>query len=56
MSLINSFTEAGTGLKRLFLHAAALKFTHPGTGDVMRIEAPMDSALKRCLQVLRNAK
>ncbi|MFP5895855.1 23S rRNA pseudouridine(955/2504/2580) synthase, partial [Salmonella sp. 741265058_CST] len=49
-------TEAGTGLKRLFLHAAALKFTHPGTGDVMRIEAPMDNALKRCLQVLRNAK
>ncbi|ELS2671125.1 23S rRNA pseudouridine(955/2504/2580) synthase RluC, partial [Salmonella enterica] len=49
-------TEAGTGLKRLFLHAAALKFTHPGTGEVMRIEAPMDNALKRCLQVLRNAK
>ncbi|HAA0965578.1 TPA_asm: 23S rRNA pseudouridine(955/2504/2580) synthase, partial [Salmonella enterica] len=49
-------TEAGTGLKRLFLHAAVLKFTHPGTGDVMRIEAPMDNALKRCLQVLRNAK
>ncbi|EHL34505.1 hypothetical protein SEEC0006_20831 [Salmonella enterica subsp. enterica serovar Choleraesuis str. 0006] len=22
----------------------------------MRIEAPMDNALKRCLQVLRNAK
>ncbi|MEY5777830.1 23S rRNA pseudouridine(955/2504/2580) synthase, partial [Salmonella enterica subsp. enterica serovar Corvallis] len=38
------------------LHAAALKFTHPGTGEVMRIEAPMDNALKRCLQVLRNAK
>ncbi|MEA7520329.1 hypothetical protein, partial [Salmonella enterica] len=25
-------------------------------GEVMRIEAPMDNALKRCLQVLRNAK
>ena len=49
-------TEAGTGLKRLFLHAAALKFTHPGTGEVMRVEAPMDNALKRCLQVLRNIK
>ncbi|STG54339.1 ribosomal large subunit pseudouridine synthase C [Escherichia coli] len=32
-------TEAGTGLNRLFLHAAALKFTHPGTGEVMRIES-----------------
>ena len=45
---------AGTGLSRLFLHAAALKFTHPGTGEVMRIEAPMDNQLKHCLQVLRN--
>lgn len=49
-------TEAGTGLNRLFLHAAALKFTHPGTGEVMRIEAPMDDGLKRCLQKLRNAR
>ena len=40
----------------LFLHAAALKFTHPGTGEVMRVEAPMDNVLKRCLQVLRNQK
>ena len=49
-------TEAGTGLNRLFLHAAALKFTHPGTGEVMRIEAPMDDGLKRRLQNLRNAR
>ncbi|MBX4774233.1 RluA family pseudouridine synthase, partial [Klebsiella oxytoca] len=47
---------SGTGLNRLFLHAAALKFTHPGTGEVMRVEAPLDNQLKRCLQVLRNAK
>ena len=45
---------ADTGLSRLFLHAAALKFTHPGTGEVMRIEAPMDKQLKRCLEVLRS--
>ena len=45
---------ADTGLNRLFLHAAALKFTHPGTGEVMRIEAPMDKQLKRCLEVLRS--
>ncbi|MFP5646553.1 hypothetical protein, partial [Salmonella sp. 741265126_PSA] len=24
------------------------------TGEVMRIEAPMDNALKRCLEVLRS--
>ena len=34
----------------------ALKFTHPGPGEVMRVEAPLDNQLKRCLQVLRNAK
>ena len=55
-SLDRQLTEAGTGLNRLFLHAAALKFTHPGTGEVMRIEAPMDEGLKRCLQKLRNAR
>lgn len=47
---------AGTGLTRLFLHAAALKFTHPNTGETIRIEAPLDDQLKRCLQVLRNKK
>lgn len=46
----------GTGLNRLFLHAAALKFTHPNTGAVIRSEAPLDDQLRRCLQVLRNAK
>lgn len=44
---------AGTGLKRLFLHAAALRFEHPATGETMRIEAPMDDELRHCLQVLR---
>ncbi|ANM80676.1 RNA pseudouridylate synthase family protein [Serratia marcescens] len=44
---------AGTGLKRLFLHAAALRFEHPATGETMRIEAPMDEELRHCLQVLR---
>ncbi|MFG1172979.1 23S rRNA pseudouridine(955/2504/2580) synthase RluC [Erwiniaceae bacterium CAU 1747] len=44
---------AATGLNRLFLHAAALTFTHPGTGEVMRVEAPLDDGLKRCLAVLR---
>ena len=27
---------SATGLNRLFLHAAALKFTHPGSREVMR--------------------
>jgi 23S rRNA pseudouridine955/2504/2580 synthase len=47
---------AGTGLNRLFLHAAALRFTHPNTGEIMRVEAPLDDQLKRCLNVLRNSR
>lgn len=47
---------AGTGLKRLFLHAQALKFEHPNTGETLRVEAPLDNELRRCLQVLRNQK
>ncbi|PKH27007.1 23S rRNA pseudouridine(955/2504/2580) synthase RluC [Enterobacterales bacterium CwR94] len=43
----------GTGLQRLFLHAAALTFTHPVTGEKMRVEAPLDEQLQRCLKVLR---
>lgn len=45
---------AETGLNRLFLHAAALKFTHPASGEVMRVEAPLDEMLKQCLQILRD--
>ncbi|NBM97314.1 23S rRNA pseudouridine(955/2504/2580) synthase RluC [Proteus penneri] len=46
----------GTKLNRLFLHASSLTFTHPSTGDQMRIEAPMDNQLRCCLQVLRSQK
>lgn len=44
---------AATGLNRLFLHAAALTFTHPNSGEVMRMEAPLDERLKQCLKALR---
>ena len=46
----------GTKLNRLFLHASSLIFTHPSTGEQMRIEAPMDNQLRHCLQVLRSQK
>ncbi|UXA35662.1 23S rRNA pseudouridine(955/2504/2580) synthase RluC [Proteus terrae] len=46
----------GTKLKRLFLHASSLTFTHPSTGEQIRIEAPMDNQLRHCLQVLRSQK
>ncbi|EKT56408.1 23S rRNA pseudouridine(955/2504/2580) synthase RluC [Providencia sneebia] len=47
---------AGTGLKRLFLHASSLKFTHPKTGEEMRLQAPLDDELSHCLKVLRARK
>lgn len=46
----------GTGLQRLFLHAAALTFIHPQTGESLRIEAPLDEQLKQGLQRLRSLK
>ena len=47
---------APTGQARLFLHAAALTFTHPNTGESLRMEAPLDKALKHCLSQLRQQK
>lgn len=48
---------APSGLNRLFLHAQSIRFTHPHSGETLRIEAPLDNALKACLAYLRtNAK
>ncbi|WP_445497459.1 23S rRNA pseudouridine(955/2504/2580) synthase RluC [Photorhabdus sp. SF281] len=44
-----------TRLNRLFLHASALKFTHPSTGETLRVEAPMDEQLRYCINVLRKS-
>jgi 23S rRNA pseudouridine955/2504/2580 synthase len=42
------------GLKRLFLHAANIKFTHPNTGEQMELSAPLDSKLDAVLKSLRH--
>ena len=41
------------GLNRLFLHAANIKFTHPGSEEKMDISAPMERRLERALTGLR---
>jgi 23S rRNA pseudouridine955/2504/2580 synthase len=41
------------GLKRMFLHALRLNFSHPADERAMRIEAPLDSALGSILATLR---
>ena len=40
------------GLKRLFLHAAELAFTSPGTGQRVKVQAPLPGELERLLQQL----
>lgn len=43
------------GLKRMFLHAARLDFSHPADERAMRIEAPLDAVLEATLTQLRAA-
>ncbi|EDQ00241.1 23S rRNA pseudouridine(955/2504/2580) synthase RluC [Shewanella benthica] len=43
------------GLNRLFLHAAQLRFTHPGTEEIMIVQAPLDPVLTETLDKLVKA-
>lgn len=43
------------GLRRLFLHAAKLRFTHPTTGAKLQIESPLPAELQKVLERLREA-
>ncbi|MCJ8322226.1 MAG: 23S rRNA pseudouridine(955/2504/2580) synthase RluC [Colwellia sp.] len=40
------------GLKRLFLHAASIEFTHPLTEERLKIEAPLEPSLEKLLKKL----
>jgi len=40
------------GLRRLFLHAASLRFVWPGTGEPFQVEAPLPLELQQLLQAL----
>ena len=42
----------GAPLKRMFLHAARLRFTHPVTGEQLDIQAPMPEDCAALLKVL----
>ena len=44
------------GLKRMFLHASSLGFTHPGTGETLLISAPLDENLEQLLAHLRKTE
>ena len=43
---------AGEGLKRMFLHAARLRFVHPLTGQQLDLAAPLPPALQTYLDAL----
>ena len=47
---------AKAGLKRMFLHAANLEFTHPRSGQVVRVEAPLAPDLERYLQSIQSGQ
>ncbi|MEW6164350.1 MAG: RluA family pseudouridine synthase [Pseudomonadota bacterium] len=45
-----------TGLKRMFLHAATLRLTHPASGEALKLGAPLPAELKKFLDKLGNAE
>jgi len=44
------------GLKRMFLHAAALSLLHPRSGEALNISAPLPQECARYLEQLRGEK
>jgi 23S rRNA pseudouridine955/2504/2580 synthase len=52
----NEFSDymAKKGLKRMFLHAYSLRFDHPGSGEPLFVEAPLDNSLNQALKMLRS--
>lgn len=46
---------AALGLRRPFLHAARLRFTHPLTGEEIDVEEPLPADLESALELARKA-
>jgi 23S rRNA pseudouridine955/2504/2580 synthase len=46
---------AKVGLKRMFLHAASLEFSHPRSAQLVRVEAPLAPELQRFLQSVQGS-
>ncbi|OOF48331.1 23S rRNA pseudouridine(955/2504/2580) synthase RluC [Rodentibacter trehalosifermentans] len=44
------------GLNRLFLHAFSIRFEHPKTNEILRVNAPLDEKMKAVLKKLRESK
>jgi 23S rRNA pseudouridine1911/1915/1917 synthase len=50
---VYGFRKQRTRMKRLFLHAARLSFSHPQTGERMEFESPLPIALVNLMEKLR---
>ncbi len=50
---VYGFRRQRLGMKRHFLHAARLAFTHPRTGERLKFEAPLSAGLQNTLEKLR---
>jgi 23S rRNA pseudouridine955/2504/2580 synthase len=44
------------GLRRIFLHARRLQFSHPATGQTVSISAPLPADLKKMIETLEQEK
>lgn len=44
------------GLNRLFLHAYAIRFKHPKSGEILRLSAELDNKMKAILHQLREQR
>jgi tRNA pseudouridine65 synthase len=49
----NDFFRRHFQCRRLLLHARSISFTHPGTGRLLPIEAPLDADFNTLLETLR---
>lgn len=48
----NEFVRIRLNCRRLLLHASTIAFTHPRSGEFIRIEAPQDEEFQKVLDVL----
>ena len=51
-SLARGDAVDGIRFERMFLHARRLRFTHPGTGEVVELEAPVPAECQALVQAL----
>jgi len=52
----NAYFWNTLGLPRMFLHAWAVRFAHPVSGEPVQIQAPMDDLFQKALEILELTK